>query len=264
MYRSTDYADDLMDANPSIPATDPIFLGTAFKQQTEYGPTFNDIGDDRVTFIGDADDPTVQHMRAQALPAAMDGVGPNVFEQSPNPERESNPPDTTVPGGAIQQVEGSWYWSLRPHAGYQLPLAPDDVYVTITGDAATAEAYGATDPLLQTPGERLIMERALDIPSRLSMQPSSEQEINLTWDDTMGSQEWSGDKQAMERIIADSGPWYNQSIPNSIPSPTGAGGAFTDPFAYDLFPQPLTFRSPPTPWDQGENHNNGYYVDSGY
>lgn len=272
-YGSADYLDDLMDTDPSMPSNNPIFRGAAFQQQQTSGPTYDDPYDDRVTFIGDAEDPTVQYHRSMQLPADLFSTGDSVdggvifgpVEQSGKPNSMHFGMGASGAVGAAQQSpnDGAWYATLRPHAGYPLPVVPDEVYAEVTTDVVAADVYGATDPLLVAPGVRLLEEKPLDMPSRLSMQPSSEQEPYKDFDTILGQTSWSGMKRAIERPIADSGPFYEEVLTGRIPSPTGAGGSMVQPYSYDLYPQPMTFRAPPVPWDQGVNADNGYYVDGG-
>lgn len=271
MFRSFDYADDLMNTDPSVPSNNPIFRGAAFQQQTTDGVTFNDPGDDRVTFIGDATDPTVELHRSLSLPADVDSTGNSVHGgvvfgpvvQQPNPNMDGNvPARTDAPGSAIPSITGTWYDTLRPNAGYQLPLASDDTYVAVTDDEM-GEPYGQHDPLLVPIGEHYVPEKPIQVPSRNSTQPSTEQHPYKLFGFQLGSWEWSGQKAAQERPIADSGPYFEQPLADRLPNPGGAGGAMTDDQAYNLYPQPLTFRAPPTPWDIGPNSVNGFYVDSG-
>jgi len=274
MYRSADYLEDLMDTDPSMPSTNPIYRGAAFQPQNDRGPTYQDPGDDRVTFIGDTDDPTVMYHRSMVLPADLASTGTAVrggvifpgLEQATDPNGNDGT-FNAYPGqvGAIEQSRtGTWYDTLRPHAGFPLPTADDATYAAVTQDITSADVYGATDPLLVTPGVRIVEERPLDYASRLSMQPSSEQAPYPGFGSALGEWEWNGSKRAMERPVADQGPWFEEPLGSgSLPTPTGAGGAMVDSQGYNLYPQPLTFRAPPTPWDQGTNSENGFYVDGG-
>lgn len=271
MWRADDYQEDLMAQNPSMPATDPIFRGAAFQPQTMIGPTFNDPGDDRVSFIGDASDPSVMLHRSQALPDVVWGDGAGITTQiQPNPEGGAQAPQHVgVPGAATPQRPGAWYDTLRPQAGYPLPLMSDQTYADITGDQ-NGTPFGQHDPYLVDVGDRIVAEKPLDMPtiisggaviSRKSMPPSTDQAIYEEWDTVMGAQLWSGQKDALERPIADAGPWYTQAIRDGIPSPTGSSAMYVDNHVYA---EPLTWRAPPTPWDQGLNEDNGRYVESGY
>lgn len=271
MYRSFDYADDLMATDPSMPSDNPIFRGAAFQQQTTEGSVFNDPADDRVVFLGDAFDPTEMRQRSLSLPADLASTGDSVHGgvvfgpvvDNPNPNRSANvPARTDAPGSAIPQVDGTWYDTLRPQAGFQLPGADDTTYSAATGDEM-GEPYGQHDPFLVPIGERYVMEKTLDMPSRNSTQPSTEQHVYTEWATALGSWLWSGQKAAQERPIADAGPYFTAPLADRIPNAGGAGGSMIDPAAYNLYPQPLTFRAPPTPWDVGPNEDNGFYVDSG-
>jgi len=275
MFRSNDYLDDLMDVDPSVPATNPIFLGTAFRQQNDIGPTFTDPNDDRVAYIGDAYDPTVMFHRSLSLPADLASTGDSVhggvvfqtgFEQATNPNQiGSFGPDGSDKVGAFRASEngGQWYDTLRPHAGIYLPVMDDDVYASLTGDVVAERVYGAKDPLFVEPGVREVPEKPLQYASRLSTKPSNPQGADVDFGAQLGAWEWSGSKRAMERPIADSGPWFDTTLSGTIPSPSGAGGSMESEAAYNLYPQPMTFRAPPTPWDTGTNADNGFYVDSG-
>lgn len=273
MYQAVDYADP-MGTDPDYPTDNPIFLGSAFQQQNTEGVTFNDPGDDRVTFIGDAYDPDVEYHRSHSLPADLFSTGDSVdggvvfpvgVVQNPNPNRNANVPANPYdPGGTFLQSEPNpdWYDTLRPNAGFPLPVQNDEQYSFETGDEMGSR-FGIQTDFLVEPGTRLVPERALDIPWRESMHPATIQAPYTDWDTALGATEWTGQKAAMQRPIADPGPWFNEPLYDQVPSPTGAGAAMTSPYSYDYYPQPMTFRAPPSPWDQGENELNGYYVDGG-
>lgn len=264
MFRSTDYLDDLMGVDPSMPTDQAIFRGAAFEQQTMTGPTFNDPGDDRVTFIGDAYDPTVQLQRSLSLPADQAfGNRPDDFTEANNPNMKANVPNVAVMGATIVQStnDGQWYDTLRPAAGYQLPVMNDRTYALITDDQM-GEPFGQHDPYFVEPGVRVVAEKPLDIPNRLSAEPSTEQHPYTGFGSALGQWEWSGMKAAQERPVADSGPWFTDALTDKVPTPTGAGGPMVGD-GYEVYASPMTFRAPPVPWDQGTNQENGYYVDSG-
>jgi hypothetical protein len=281
----TAYPEDLMDVDPSYPAQEPQFVGTAFQQQTMRGPTFNDPGDDRVSFIGDAYDPTVMHMRSLSLPADLDsdGYGAShggiVFPGGPQIQPSTITPDGNVPnspavlgGEVVQSDGGDWYDTLRPNAGWPVSLMGDEQYAAVTGDTIAHE-FGVVDPLTVTPGTYTVPEKPLQTvvtefnngstQTRLSKEPSTEQAPYRLWGSALGEWIWGGRKDALNRPIADSGPWFSEPLYDGIPSPTGAGGAMQSSYSYDLYPEPMTFRAPPTPWDQGPNSDNGYYINGG-
>jgi hypothetical protein len=272
MYAATDYADP-MGIDPDYPTSDPRFTGSAFLQQKTEGVTFADPGDDRVTYIGDAYDPSVQRHRSLLLEADLFSTGDSVdggvvfgpVVQQPNVTRSANVPNTpaVLGGNVIQSTnQGEWYDTLRPHAGWALPVGNDQQYAFETGDSM-GERFGETEPFEVEPGVRIVAERALDIPWRESMHPATPQAVYEDWDLALGSVEWSGQKASQGRPVADPGPWFNEPLYDSIANAGGAGGAMTNPEAYNYYPQPMTFRAPPSPWDQGENELNGYYVNGG-
>ncbi len=281
------YGEDLMNIDPSYPSNEPVFVGAGFQHQVSSGRTFSDINDDRVTFIGDAMDPTVMYHRSQSLEGDLDSTGfgaahggvvfPGGFSQSPSTVTPAGniPTDTTQPGGEIVQSEetGLWYDTLRPNAGYQLPSwQSDEVYAAVTGDTIS-QPYGVTDPLLVEIGERLLDPSPLasvvtmfndgSTQVRLSREPSTPQAFYNLWDTALGAENWDGRKAAMNRPVADPGPWFEQAIVGGIPSPTGAGGSMVANNSFELAAEPMTFRAPPEPWDTGPNNANGRFVNGG-
>lgn len=258
-FRATEYAPDPMLVDPNYPTTDPKFLGSAFQQQTATGVQFNDPLDDRVTFLADIDDQTEPYQRSIRLQAAQDSYADGPVDQNYSTVLPKG--NIPVPPGSqvVVQSQGEWYDTLRPNAGYPLNQEDDLVYAAITGDVAPDKQRNFNK--LTSDTERLVPEKPQQWTERLSREPASEQEPYRLWGTALGAWEWTGEKAAQDRPVADPGNWFALPLQDGIPSATGAAGAMSAD--YDLSARPLTFRAPPTPWDVGENGDNGYYVDGG-
>lgn len=235
MWRSTDNV--MMQSNSYTsyddePSTDPKNLGSNFEVQTPRGALYRDPFDDRLVLTDGSYSDSEQNVTI-----LLTGDEPG------------------KPGASIVQSPktDTWYDTLRPNAGFPLPIMSDREYANNTNDIPS---NGDNDQF-DIPSKGRLTERALGVLTRLSGHPSSVQ-TPRPFDTVMGRKEWSGSKASMQRPVAANPLVFDSDIVNGIPSPTGSNNA--DHVDYTLSPRPLTFRVTPEPWDTGDD---GYYVDSG-
>ncbi len=243
MFTATQYAS----GTDETPSTNPADIGAAFQPQSRQGSYGVDFTDDRVDYLsGDAD------VNPQMVSAGQLG-NPNDSEGK-----------AAMYGGSIfgglqyGNREDEWYDTLRPQAGFPLPLASDTEEANRTSVYASDIVNEPSEPngAYSTDGHR-ITERSFNEPSRVSAMPA-EIQPSRPWDIVMGAFPWTGTKVTMQSPTAASPQTFASPLLDAIPSPTGMGTADTP--SYYLNPNPLTFRTPPEPWDTG---SDGFYVDSG-
>ena len=143
-----------------------------------------------------------------------------------------------------------WYDTLRPNAGFPLPIMADNQYGDKVADGVNDLSPTIMDSTYRVP------EREQPTLTRFSSHPSSVQEP-IPWDTTLGAWPWTGDKAALQRPVA-STPELIDVPSNGTPYPGGNASEISNTPSYE--PMPLTFRAPPEPWATGRD---GYYVDSG-
>lgn len=228
MWRSTAYDDDDAHVFASEPATAGRFVGAgAQPQMSPLGRVY-----DRTDLMEDVEDGSVTVLA----------------KPTPGPFRVGASDRRIVPGSR----DDVGYVTLRPYAGFPLPIKPDVDYLTSTNDGPRHTTNG---PVTAVP-KLAIPERVKGVESRKPGMPSETQRIRW-WDKfTLGRAVWSGRKVSQTRPLAAQDDLNPQPVRNPIPSP---GGSRPDMAGTNMRPYPVTFRTPPEPWDT----RNGYYVDSG-
>lgn len=235
-WRASDIAYDDPDAGiSSAPATAGKYVGAAFQQQTAYGANLTD-DEDRVTYE-----------------ASIATLTDNIDAHGLGADYATGTPGNPVVFGNKEDV---WYDTLRPNAGFPLPIVGDVEYGNATndvmGDTVNEDIGNIADPNVYS-----VPEKPKQYPSRVSAMPAEIQHTR-PWDILMGMFPWSGAKVALQRPSATTPITFEEPITDAIPSP---GGSAADvPNTPNFSPYPLTFRAPPAPWDTA---NDGEYVDSG-
>lgn len=225
------------------PTENDIYTGSAFSADTG-NPNVNPA--DRPDFL-------------EGVPgtAAYDGIAgvPNYLDV-----QSTGVQATAGVGGWPGDPEPVWYDSLRPNAGYPLPVPVENgvasQYESSNDFAAIAanEDFGIDDfyrfgqPDLNPTNSR-ITERTFDVPVEWKAQPTFPAQIQKIrpWDRVMGAWPWKGTKDAVPVEVSPPN-YYAYPLPNGIPSPAGAAGAMV-PNTPSLSPQPLTWRVMPQQWD---------------
>ena len=258
------------------PATGSQYVGTAFRPQDLVGVRLTDPFDDRVDYVAGEDGKPLSTPQ-WSLPADNNGVGVvSVYggttsfggvTYGENPSHGASgiksfrvTDDTAAQNIQWNPATGEWYDTLRETAGFPLVAVSDKQWANDTNDTigdTANELYGTG--LLVQQGERRVIERSLDIPHRASTHPISV-EVERPWDVVMGSWPWTGEKASASQPVVSTPLFFADPIPDGIPSPTGAAGAMW-PNTVDMAPQIMTWRTPPSPWDDGDGRNS--YVDAG-
>lgn len=260
---------DTQEAVDSKPSIIPGSIGAAFIPQTALGVRHVDNADDRVTYEASIVS-TVPQAVSRKLGGNSIGDGYQAthrtflapgFIVSENPTRAANVPTRSDTDSDIVNVGNGGSFDetqFRPWAGFPLSGTSDEEYAQRTNDVNGYLANTLPYPRWHsTPGERRVMEAAMDYPSTMASHPSQVQQAR-PWDTELGRWPWTGDKNALARPLTSQPLNFTSPIANALPSPTGAGGP-----AYmrnDLSVKPMTFRTAPAPWDQG---TDGTYVDGG-
>lgn len=175
-------------------------------------------------------------------------------------------PDPAQGYSPIPQFFGEWYDSLRPNAGYPLPVPVefgDASQFPAANDEASIHtnwAYGIDDyvrfgqPQLVADGHR-ITERTLDVPVSWKANPTFPATIQKVrpWDKALGAWPWTGTKAAIPQEISPPN-YFPKDIPDGVVSP--GGNSATIPNTPSLSPLPMTWRVIPEQWDTN-------YVNSG-
>lgn len=263
-WRASDVALDPTVAVNSAPSTNRKMIGAGFNPQTALGVRHVDNFDDRVTYeasiVSDVPQAVNRKFRGNVL---SDGVRATHFpglRPNPNPTRGANvaAPDGHTDTNIVNVGNGGSFdeTQYRPWAGFPLQGTSDEEYAQRTNDVVGTPVGHLPFAYLQPVGSRLVMEAALDEPSRLSVQPTQPQ-IARPWDTRLGRWPWTGNKNALARPLTSQPLNFKEPIANALPSPGGSGRAF---MRNDLAVKPLTFRVAPAPWDQG---TDGDFVDSG-
>lgn len=244
-------------------------IGAGFNPQTALGVRHVDNFDDRVTYeasiVADVPQAVNRKQRGNMIGDGFQATHPTNlspgFLRNRNPTRDANVPapdghtDTNIVnvgnGGSFDET------MVRPWAGFPLQGTSDEQYANDTNDVTGPAVGHLPFAYLQPVGQRLVMEAAIDEPSRLSVQPTQPQ-IARPWDTKLGRWPWTGDKNALARPLTSQPLNFKTPIPNGLPSP--GGSARRAYMTNDLAVKPLTFRVTPAPWDQGQD---GDFVDSG-
>lgn len=247
-YWRSDSPDVQSAAIDSSPATDDIYIGTAFNQQSNMGVDNTTLVDDRLTYMAG--------IRSDTANPVATGLGGSPEDDGYQAVYGGTSLFTGVTYGEEQDI---WYDTLRPTAGYPLIAVPDMVYANATNDVVGDTVNEEIDPLLPL-DFRLIMEKSKDYPSRLSGHPA-ELQAERPWDIVMGAWPWTGEKAALQRPVATTPLTFDTGIVDSSPvSSTGTRNADQQSGMSNVDPYPVTYRFTPIPWDTGDS---GYYVDSG-
>lgn len=247
------------------PSTVAGARGRAFLPQTPLGVRHVDNADDRVTYeasiVSDVPQAVTRLFRGNVISDGVQAAQRPGLLQNPNPTRSANVPTDGDPGNFLMndgRGNSVAETDVRPWAGFPLQGTSDVEYAQRTNDVNGYLANTLPYPRWHsTPGERRVMEAAMDYPSTMATHPSQVQQAR-PWDVKLGRWPWTGDKNAMARPLTSQPLNFDQPIPNALPSASGAGGV-----AYmrnDLSVKPLTFRVAPAPWDQG---TGGDFVDGG-
>ena len=150
-----------------------------------------------------------------------------------------------------------WYDTLRPYAGFPLPIEADIDAANKTNDyslTSTVEDFG----YLANGDTRIVAEKLKQVATRPSRFPSTSQPTR-PWDVLLGAWPWTGDKLSLQRPLASTPTQFDSDLVDALPTPTGTN--FVEmPNTPNFAPYPVTFRAPPQPWDTG---TTGQYVDGG-
>jgi len=265
------------------PASENYYLGAAFRHQTPTGTLVTDPTDNRVEYVAGEDTFPVEQV-TRLLGGDVPSVGvqstdfgtgvtgttfPRLYDEDTDPALNPSYEDLTSGAGfQPNAVKGNWYSSLRPNAGYPLPIpvdgSPSSVYSDV-GDVEYAAMTDETEPMVRreipplTYTDRTLQlpdRRVKDIPDKEARSPAS---INdeRPWDIIMGAWPWTGQKSGMQQPVASLPRFYAEGIPDAIPSPAGTGP--TVPNTVNLTPYPLTWRLAASPFDTEQ----AGYMDAG-
>lgn len=257
--------------NTLHPSTAPSTIGAGFQPQSPIGVRVVDPFDDRVDYMAGEDGrpmSTIQY----SLPADVNGVGTDAVyggltfggityaENAVSTgagNRHFRAIDEDAAPNIVANVDGFWYDTLRPQAGYPLVGVPDKTWANATNDA-TGDNVNDVQPLMVPVGTRIVAESPVDVPMRLSGHPATSQVVR-PWDTVLGAWPWSGDKAAAAQPVVSSPLFFGDPIKDGLPSPTGAAGSMV-PNTPSMDPNPMTWRAQPSPWDDGTGDS---FIDAG-
>lgn len=247
------------------PATESQYVGAAFDPNTGIPSVGVDSRDDflagtpgTAVYSERPGVPNALDMQSDAVPATQK-VGGWVGVPEGQPALATDPAMGYSP---MPSVSGVWYDSLRPNAGYPLPVPVDSGAASQfkpgndTAALAANEDFGIDDYVRFTqpnlnPSNGRITERTFDIPVPWKAEPSFPAQIQKPrpWDRLMGAWPWTGTKTAVSQPVTSLPNFYTSDLPDGIPSPSGAARASV-PNTPSLAPSPMTFRVIPEQWDQ--------------
>ncbi len=276
-YSANDYTTTSSAGSPDVtvdmqaPATARSTIGAAFQPQSVVGTRMTDPMNDRVDFQAGIDGQPISTLQ-YTLPADVNGVGldavyggqtfygitygENVVATSAN-NRSFRSVDEDAAPNIVANESGRWYDTLRPQAGFPLNGVSDKAWANATNDVI-GDNVNDVQNLMVPIGTRVVMERSLQQPMRLSGHPITTQ-VERPWDTVMGAWPWSGDKANASQPVVSSPLFFGDPIKDGLPSPTGAAGSMV-PNTPSLDPNPMTWRAQPTPWDDGTGDS---FIDAG-